>query len=239
MAKFDLKSEATRGLYAGAGVADLAVVAVKEYVSATTRRIEDVQKGVQSTVSKLAPSALRDQAVTVVSTRVEAISEDAKARRAAVEARVAELQELPTTVQTRVNENLVNANETYVDLAKHGAAVVAKLRNSSEYKETVKDAKTATAKAKTTATQARKTGTTAKKAAEKAQRDVKKTTTTARKTVAKKAAPAKSSAKATTTTAKKTVAAAAKTAEKAVDTAGETSTKPTSTTTSSSTSTNK
>lgn len=224
MAKFDLKSEATRGLYAGAGVADLAVVAVKEYVAATTKRIEDVQKGVQHGVSKLAPSALRDQAVTVVNTRVEAISQDARARRAAIEARVEELQALPTTVQSRVNENLVDAGDTYVDLAKHGAAVVAKLRNSSEYQETLKEARTTTAKAKTATTQARKTGTSAKKAASDVTRDVKKSTGTAKRTVAKKSAPARSSAKATGTTATKTVAAAAKTAEKAVDTAGSTST---------------
>lgn len=222
MAKFDLKSEATRGLYVYAGVADLAVVAVKEYVAATTRRIEDVQKGVQHGVSKLAPSALRDQAVTVVNTRVEAISEDARARRAAIEARVDELQALPTTVQSRVNKNLLNAGDTYVDLAKHGAAVVAKLRSTSEYQETVKEARTTTAKAKTATTQARKTGASAKKAATDVKKDVTKSTRTAKKTVAKKSAPARSSAKATGTTATKTVAAAAKTAEKAVDTAGST-----------------
>ena len=45
-AKFDIKTEATRGLYAGAGVADLAVETVREYVSEAQTRLADVQKDV-------------------------------------------------------------------------------------------------------------------------------------------------------------------------------------------------
>ena len=46
----------------------------------------------RSTKIDLEPQALRDQAVTVVNSRVDALTKDAKARRTAVEARVAELQ---------------------------------------------------------------------------------------------------------------------------------------------------
>ena len=38
-AKFDIKTEATRRLYAGVGVADLAVEAVKEYVAEAQKRL--------------------------------------------------------------------------------------------------------------------------------------------------------------------------------------------------------
>jgi hypothetical protein len=227
MAKFDIKSEATRGLYAGAGAADLAVAAVKVYVADVQKRIEGVQKdvtgrvdGVQKSVSSFTPKSLRDQAITVVNTRVEALTEDAKARRAAVEGRVAELQAeakaLPTRMQTLVNDNVTTANETYVDLAKHGESVVKKLRSTPEAKQTVKDAKTTVSKARTATTQAKAAGSTTKKAAA----DVKKSATTARKTVTKKAAPARSSAKATGTAAAKTVTAAVAATEKAVETAG-------------------
>ncbi len=45
-AKFDIKTEATRALYAGAGVADLAVETVREYVAEVQTRFADVQKDV-------------------------------------------------------------------------------------------------------------------------------------------------------------------------------------------------
>ena len=85
-AKFDIKSEATRGLYAGAGVADLAVSTVREYVTEVQTRFAGVQKDVAG--FDYSPQALRKQ----VNARVEALSKDAKARRAAAEARVRELE---------------------------------------------------------------------------------------------------------------------------------------------------
>ena len=93
-AKFDIKTEATRPFYAGVGVTDLAVEAVRDYVADVQKKFVGVQKDVQKTVKDLdfEPKALRDQAVTVVNARVDALSKDAKARRAAIEARVAELQ---------------------------------------------------------------------------------------------------------------------------------------------------
>ncbi|WP_244930136.1 hypothetical protein [Nocardioides sp. W7] len=199
---FDIKST----LYAGAGVADLAVAAVREYVADVQKKLADVQKDVQKSVADLdlAPQALRDQALTVVSVRVDALAKDAKARRAAIEARVAELQGeakvLPTKVQGFVDDNVATATSTYGDLAKRGEVLVTRIRRQEATKATVSSAKTTTAKAKTTRTQTAK----ATKAT------AKKTTSTVKKTAAKKATAPKSSANATTTAVKKTATSAVK-----------------------------
>ncbi|WP_028636562.1 hypothetical protein [Nocardioides sp. URHA0032] len=193
-AKFDIKTEATRPIYAGVGVTDLAVGFVREYVADVQKRFAGVQKDVQARVTglDLEPKALRDQAATVVSARVDALSKDAKARRTAIEARVAELQ-------SALNENVASVGDTYADLAKRGEILVGRIRNQESTKATVKSARTTTAKAKTTKTQASKaTSTTAKKTAKKASTTAKKSST----------AP-KSSAKATATAAKKTASNAA------------------------------
>ena len=204
-AKFDIKTEATRPLYAGVGVTDLAVEFVREYVTDVQKRFADAQKDVQARVNKLdlEPKALRKQAVTVFNERVEALTKDAKARRAAIETRVEELRadakEIPTRVQHLIDENVETVNETYTDLAKRGETLVERIRRQQSTKKTVTSARTTSAKAKTTKTQATKaTKTTAKKTAKKA-------STTARKS---SAAP-KSSAKATVTAAKKTASNAA------------------------------
>lgn len=184
-AKFDIKSEATRGLYAGAGVADLAVETVREYVTEVQTRFAGVQKDVAG--FDYSPQALRQQ----VNARVEALSKDAKARRAAAEARVAELRKEATTL---VSENADTATDAYGDLVKRGETLVARIRRQEATKATTRSAKTTTSKAKTTSTQAKKTA--------------KKSTTQAKKTAKK--SPAKSSAKATTTAAKSTASNAAK-----------------------------
>jgi hypothetical protein len=186
-AKFDIKTEARRPIYAGVGATDLAVGFVREYVADVQKRFVGVQKDVQTRVSsiELEPKALRDQAVTVVSARVAELQADARA--------------LPTKVQSLVAENVTTVNETYVDLAKRGETLVERIRRQSSTKATVTSAKTTSAKAKTTKTQATKaTKTTAKKTAKKASTTARKTTTAPR-----------SSAKATTTAAKKTASSAA------------------------------
>ena len=81
--KFDIKTDAIRPLYAGVGVTDLAVEVVRGYVTGVQTRVADVQKNV--TERDFQPQALREQAVTVVSDRVQALSKDAKARREAIE----------------------------------------------------------------------------------------------------------------------------------------------------------
>ena len=205
-AKFDIKTEATRPIYATLGVTDLAVSAVREYVADVqkkfagvqkdvTTRVADVQKSV--TTLDLEPKVLREQAVTVVNARVDALSKDAKARRTAIEARVAELQAeakaYPAKVQSLLNDNVGTATGTYDELVKRGETLVGRIRRQESTKRTASSAKTTSAKAKTTTTQAKKTA--------------KKTTSTAKKTAKK--SPAKSSAKATATAAKTTAGNAA------------------------------
>lgn len=204
-AKFDIKTEATRPFYAGVGVTDLAVEAVRDYVADFQAKFADVQKNVIT--FDYTPQNLRDQAVTVVGARVEALSKDAKARQAAVEARVAELQ---AEVQTLVTENVATANDTYVDLAKRGEVLVGRIRNQEATKATVKSANTTTAKAKTTKTQANKAASTtvtgAKKTANAAKTTAVKTAAPAKTAAAKKTTTATGSAKATTTAAQNTAA---------------------------------
>ncbi len=201
--KFDIKTEATKPLFAGVGVTDLAVEIVRDLVTETQTRLAVVQKTASD------PKALREQAVSAINARFDALTKDAKAYRAAIEARVAELQAeaktYPAKVTTLVDENVTVATETYTDLVVRGESLVGRIRRQESTKATVKSAKTAVSKAKTTTTQAKKTSTaaskTAKTAAKKATATVKKTNTTA---ASKEAAATKSSAKATVTTARKT-----------------------------------
>jgi hypothetical protein len=183
-AKFDIKTEATRGLYAGAGFADLAVEAVREYAAEAQTRFADAQKNVAK--FDYSPEALRTQ----VNARVEALSKDAKARRAAAEARVAKLRKEATHL---VSENADTATDAYGDLVKRGESLVGRIRRQESTKATTRSAKTTSTKAKTTSTQAKKTA--------------RKSTSSAKKTAKK--SPASSSAKATTTAAKNTASNAA------------------------------
>lgn len=205
-AKFDIKTEATRPLYAGVGVTDLAVGIVRDYVTDVQKKFAGVQKDVQTRIGGLdfEPKALRDQAVVVVSARVDALSKDAKARRAAIEARVGELQADAQAIPATVSG-------TYAELAKRGETLVERIRKQQSTQEAVSAAKTTSAKAKTTKTQAKKaSSTTAKKTAKKASTTAKKTST----------AP-KSSAKATATAAKKTASSAATAATQAAEKVGD------------------
>ena len=200
-AKFDIKTEAARPLYAGVGVTDLAVARVRGYVTEVQKRFAGLD---------LEPRALGEQARTLVSARVEALSKDATARRTAVEARVADLQDdakgLPTRVQAVVTDNVALVNTAYADLAKRGETLVGRIRRQRSTQEAVSAAETTKAKAKTTQTQARKaTESTAQTAKTSAKKAVKKSTTTAKAT----SATPKSSAKATATAAKTTAANAA------------------------------
>lgn len=198
----DLRTEATRTFYAGAGVVDLAVEAVREYVADVQKklgelqkdahaRLEDVQKSVKD------PQALRGQVETVLASRIEALTDEAKARRTAIEKRVAELQgealALPTQVRKQLDETTATATAAYADLAQRGEVLVGRIRNQESTKAATTAATTTSAKAKTTTTQARKTAA--------------KSTTAVKKTAKK--SPAPRSAKATGTAAKKTTTAAA------------------------------
>jgi Tfp pilus assembly protein PilX len=126
MTKFDIKTEATKGLHAGVGAADLAFETVKEYVAEAQKRFEGVQKDAQKAFSsaqksvqdfEFQPKALRSQATTVLNARVGELSKDAKTRRTAIEKRVAGLQG--------------DATETYEGLAKRGETVVKRFRKQT------------------------------------------------------------------------------------------------------------
>jgi hypothetical protein len=123
--KIDFKSleipaAAKTPLYAGVGAGDLAVTAVLEYVADVQKKVTDVRDDatarvadVQKTVTDFDAKKLRAAAV-----------ERAKARRTAIESRVAELQALPTKGQTVALEYVGTVTDTYADLAKRGEAVV-------------------------------------------------------------------------------------------------------------------
>ncbi|MGA8247874.1 MAG: hypothetical protein WB797_13305 [Nocardioides sp.] len=209
-AKFDITTQipagATRPLYAGVGVTDLVVGAVRDYVADVQKRLDEVQK----TVSNLdvQPQALRDQATKAVSTRVETLNKDAAARRRLIEKRVADLQSevqtFPTRLQKLVDEQVATAGDTYAELVKRGETLVDRIRGQQSTRRAGSSASTTVTKAKTTRTQAGKTASAAKRTA-------KQTATKAAKS------PARSSAKATRTAAAKT---ASDVAHAATDAAG-------------------
>ena len=211
---FDLKTEATRSLYAGVGAADRAVNVVRGYVADLSSKALEAQQKAQETVQHTVaeidyrPAALRDQAVTVVSSGVEALAADAKARRTAIEARVGELSALATK----------QAQDAYADLTKRGETLVGRIRGQESSQATAAAAKTAVTKAKTTRTQAGKAAASTSTATKKA---AKKTTKSATTTARKRSSTAASSAKATATAAKKTTAAATKAAGDAAGKVGD------------------
>ncbi len=209
------KFDATRPFYAAVGAGDLAIELARTTAVDVQSRVAKVE---------LEPKALRDQAVTLVSTRVEELQGDAKKAQTALEARIAELQAdakaLPEKIEkliaeyvAELNKTVEELNKTYAELAGRGQDFVARVRKQEATKQTKAAAKATTAKAKTTGTQAKKsaksTGAQAKKSA--------KTTTAAAK---KSAKPAASSAKATGTAAKKTTSSAAQATSDAASKAG-------------------
>jgi hypothetical protein len=140
-AKFDIKSEAQKGLHAGVGAADLAIETVKDFVTeaqkTAQKRFEAAQKDAQKVFTsaqksvkgfEFQPQALRSQATTVVGSRVDELSKDAKARRTAIEKRVADLQ---TEAQKFVTGNVETATGTYEQLAKRGEKVVKRIRKET------------------------------------------------------------------------------------------------------------
>jgi heparin binding hemagglutinin HbhA len=189
-AKFDLKTEAQKTLNAGVGAADRAIVAVKEYVTEAQKRLDGYQKNAQQALASAQQSArdfdvrtLPAQATTVVSTRVDELSKEARARRSAIEKRVVELQD---DAQKFVAVNVVEtATGTFNQLAKRGEKVVNRVR-----KQTAAVADPGPVKKTTGVT------TTAKKApAKKATAKRASTTGTAKKAAAKKAPAKKAPAK--------------------------------------------
>jgi len=134
-AKFDLKTEAQKTLNAGVGAADRAIEAVREYVTEAQKRLDGYQRNAQQALVSAQRSArdfdvrtLPSQATTVVSTRVEELSKDAKARRAAIEKRVTELQD---DAQKLATVGVETATGTFTQLAKRGEKVVNRVRKQT------------------------------------------------------------------------------------------------------------
>ncbi|WP_457207660.1 hypothetical protein [Nocardioides sp. P5_C9_2] len=177
------KATLPKPVLAYVGVTDLAVEIVRDLVTETQTRIAGVQKTAGD------PKALADRATTVVNARVDALAKDAKSRREAIEARVADLQTeakaYPGKVQKLVDDSVDTATDTYADLVKRGETLVGRVRRQESTRATVAAAKTTKAKAKTTTTQAKK--------AVEAETTATKRTVTARKTAAKKSSAAKKS----------------------------------------------
>jgi DNA-binding protein HU-beta len=208
------KNTLPKPVYAYVGVTDLAVEVVRDLVTETQTRIAGDQKDVTARVADVQktavdPQALADRATTVVSARVDALAKDAKARREAIESRVAELQAeakaYPGKVQKLVDDNVSQATDTYAGLVKRGETLVGRVRRQQSTQATAASAKTTVAKAKTTTTQAKK--------AVDAETTATKRTATARKTAAKKSSTAKKST--TKTAAAKSTTAKTTTAKKA------------------------
>ena len=206
MPKFELPKipklpavEVPKPVYAGAGVAGLAVEAVKEYVDTLTAvaqargaAVAARVYGYQKQVAGFEPKSFADTVQGKATARVESLTAEAKARRAKVEARVGELQvdalALPDKVTSFYKETATEALGTYEDLAKRGEVFVARLRGETP---AAPAAKKATAK-KATAKKAPAAKSTAKKAP--AAKKATATTTTATKATATKATATKAPA---------------------------------------------
>ena len=217
--KFDIRTEASKPLFATVGATDLAVEAVREFAADVHKRVTgysaDVQKSV--TAIDIKPATLSSQARTAVTERVEALQKDAKARRTEVEKLVVDLQAealaVPAKVQKALDENVSALGETYDDLVKRGESLVSRIRKQPATQAALKDAKTTVAKAKATRTSATKA---AKSVSAEAKATATSTAKKATATAKKRTATTKSNAKATVTAAKKT---AADTAHAVVDAA--------------------
>lgn len=197
-----VKIDATRPLYALVGAGDLAV----EYARTATA-------DVQARIAKidLEPKALRDQARTVVTTRIDGLAGDAKEARSTVESRAKETR---TQVEGYVNEAVTEVTEAYGDLAARGRDLVGRIRRQQATKDAKAATRTTTAKAKTAKTQTTKS---AKSTASTAKTATKSTGQAAKKT----ADTAKTNAKSTTTAAKKTAESTTKAVGDAAEKVGD------------------
>ena len=224
------KIDATRPFYAVVGAGDLAVEFARGYTADVQARFAKIE---------LEPKALRDQARTVVTSRIDELTEDAKGARTTVEARAKEARERAEarakeareqvearakeargTVESRAKEAreqietyLNETVETYDELASRGRNLVARIRRQQATQDAKAAAKVTSTKAKTARTQTSKS---AKQTAGTAKGAAKSTSASAKKT----AGTARTNAKSTATAAKKTAKASTKAASDASDKVG-------------------
>ena len=148
MTKFDIKTEATKGLHAGVGAADLAFETVKEYVAEAQKWFEGHQKdaqklfeGYQKDAQKLFEGYQKDaqKAFTSAQKSVKDFEFEPKALRsqattvfnARVEGLSKDAKARRTAIERRVTELQGDATETYEDLAKRGETIVKRLRKQT------------------------------------------------------------------------------------------------------------
>src|SRR5690606_18059687 len=163
-------AEVTRPLYAVVGATDYVVEKARTYAGAAQAVVLDRVGKVERD-----PKALRYQTLTLVATRVDGLTKDAKAAQDKAAARVLELQAdaqaVPAKVEAYVAGTLAEVSGTYGELAERGEKLIARVRTQEATQQTAKAASTTTAKAKTTATQsttaAKKTTGATKQAAKK------------------------------------------------------------------------
>jgi predicted ribonuclease toxin of YeeF-YezG toxin-antitoxin module len=202
MARTTVKSNDLRSpLYATLGATDRAVELVRESVTDLQTRLTELQQSIDKLDRD--PQQLRTRTVGAVNEQAENLTREAQRRRAAIEARINELQTRALEVPEKVQGFLEQHEVAYNQLVARGDALVSRIRRQKSTQDAKKSAKTTTSKAKTTGTQASKAG---KSTASSAQRAAKNTASTAK---SKSQAP-KSSAKATATSAGKTAKSGAK-----------------------------
>ena len=201
MARTSRNNDLKRPLYATVGVTDRAVEFVRESVSDLQAQLVELQQGIDKLERD--PQRLRVRAVESISGRADALAREAQQRRAAVDARVAELRARALGVPGRVQDLLEEHDVAYGQLVARGDALVSRIRRQKSTQDAVKAAHTTSTKAKTTRTQAGRAG---RSTAGTAQRAAKNAGTAARRGTK---AP-QSSAKATVTSARKTAKSAAK-----------------------------
>ena len=181
----DLRKQLNQPLFAVAGASEVALDYARAYVAETQGRLVKTQDRLAKV--DLDPQALSSQARTLVNSRVDELTRDAKAAQARFEARVAELQKdatsFPGKVQVQFLAALNDLVKTYAELADRGEKFVAAIRKDG-------------VKAMTTVKEAPKHSTVAHREAQK--------TATAKKSTARTSTPRK--APATRTTAKKSTA---------------------------------
>jgi hypothetical protein len=217
----EIPAGVARPIYAGVGVTDRVVEALRAYMSTAQKSAQERVADVQKTVAAMDhdPQALRAQVTAKLADLAErgkTVGQDADVRRRVVEERMAALQteavSLSTRLQKLVEEQVAGAGDTYDAMVKRGETLVGRIIHQAATQEAISSAETTVAKAKTTKTQAAKT-------AKKTGSSARKTASTARKTAAK--SPAKSSAKATATSATETAKDTAEAVEDAAKKIGD------------------
>lgn len=186
-------------LYAAVGAGDLVVEKIRR--TSLERESERLQDGIEARVNQ---------------------------RVAEVRALPGQVLALPEKAQSVATDALDSANTVYVDLAKRGEQLVARIRGQESTQTAKRQARATTSQAKGTTTSARRTAKKAQDTANSSPTEVKKAAKSAQDSVStstqgvKRAAKStQSRAKATTTSARKTAQTTAQAASEAAEKVGD------------------